>query len=100
VITAGTGEKPKDTDTVTVNYKGTFLDGREFDNSYTRGEPATFPLNQVIAGWTEGVQLLSKGSKYKFYIPYQLAYGPSDNRSIPGGSVLIFEVELLSINGK
>lgn len=100
VLTEGTGAKPGATDTVTVNYKGTLLDGTEFDNSYKRGEPATFPLNRVIPGWTEGVQLMPVGSKYKFYIPYQLAYGINGTGPIPGGSVLIFEIELLSINGK
>lgn len=100
VLTEGTGAKPGATDTVTVNYKGTLLDGTEFDNSYKRGEPATFPLNRVIPGWTEGVQLMTIGSKYKFYIPYQLAYGINGTGPIPGGSVLIFEIELLSINGK
>lgn len=100
VITPGSGDKPLATDTVTVNYKGTLLDGTEFDNSYKRGEPASFPLNRVIPGWTEGVQLMSKGAKYKFYIPYQLAYGPNGTGPIPGGSVLVFEVDLISINGK
>lgn len=100
ILTPGSGPTPKATDTVTVNYKGTLLDGTEFDNSYKRGQPATFPLNQVIPGWTEGVQLMSKGSKFKFYIPYQLAYGPNGTGPIPGGSLLIFEVELLEINGK
>ncbi|HEU0064622.1 MAG TPA: FKBP-type peptidyl-prolyl cis-trans isomerase [Flavisolibacter sp.] len=100
VITQGTGPKPSATDTVVVHYKGTLLNGTEFDNSYKRGEPITFPLNHVIAGWTEGLQLMAVGSKYKLYIPYQLAYGANDNGPIPGGSVLIFEVELLSIKGK
>jgi FKBP-type peptidyl-prolyl cis-trans isomerase len=100
VITPGNGPSPSATDTVTVNYKGSLLDGTEFDNSYTRGEPATFPLNRVIPGWTEGVQLMTKGAKYKFYIPYQLGYGIQGTGPIPGGSVLVFEVELLAINGK
>ena len=100
VITPGDGPKPLATDTVTVNYRGTLLDGTEFDDSYKRGEPASFPLNRVIPGWTEGVQLMSKGAKYKFYIPYQLAYGLNSTGPIPGGSVLIFEVDLISINGK
>ncbi|HWJ91155.1 MAG TPA: FKBP-type peptidyl-prolyl cis-trans isomerase [Flavisolibacter sp.] len=100
VIREGNGPKPSATDTVTVHYKGTLLNGTEFDNSYTRGEPATFQLNRVIPGWTEGVQLMSTGSKYKFYIPYALGYGLSGNGPIPGGSVLVFEVELISISGK
>jgi FKBP-type peptidyl-prolyl cis-trans isomerase FklB len=101
IITPGTGPRPLATDTVTVNYKGTLIDGKEFDNSYARGEPATFPLNHVIPGWTEGVQLMPQGSKYKFYIPYQLGYGLNGaGGAIPGGAVLIFEVELISINGK
>jgi FKBP-type peptidyl-prolyl cis-trans isomerase len=97
VVTEGTGVKPLATDSVTVNYKGTLIDGTEFDNSYTRGEPITFPLNRVIAGWTEGLQLMAVGSKYKFYIPYTLAYGSNDQGAIPGGSTLIFEVELLDV---
>ncbi len=97
VVTEGTGIKPMATDSVTVNYKGTLIDGFEFDNSYKRGEPITFPLNRVIAGWTEGVQLMSVGSKYKFYIPYNLAYGTHDQGPIPGGSTLVFEVELLDV---
>lgn len=97
VIAEGTGEKPAAADSVTCNYKGTLINGTEFDNSYTRGEPITFALNRVIPGWTEGLQLMSKGSKYKFYIPYNLAYGLYDYGPIPGGSTLIFEVELLDI---
>ena len=97
VVTEGTGAKPGPTDSVTVNYKGTLLNGTEFDNSYTRGAPITFPLNRVIAGWTEGLQLMTVGSKYKFYIPHTLAYGTYDNGPIPGGSTLIFEVDLLDV---
>ena len=98
VITEAEGEKPKATDTVKVHYKGTFLNGEEFDSSYSRNQPATFPLNRVIAGWTEGVQLMSVGSKYKFTIPSDLAYGPMGNPPrIPGNSVLEFEIELLEI---
>lgn len=97
VITEGTGIKPSATDSVTVNYKGTLINGTEFDNSYTRGEPITFPLNRVITGWTEGLQLMSVGSKYKLYIPYTLAYGSNDQGPIPGGSTLIFEVDLLDV---
>jgi len=100
VITEGQGPKPAATDTVVVHYRGTLLDGTEFDNSYKRGEPATFPLNRVIPGWTEGVSLMSQGSKYKLYIPHNLAYGVHDNGPIPGGSLLIFEVELIEVKGK
>ena len=99
VITAAEGDKPKATDSVTVHYRGTLLDGTEFDSSYSRGEPATFGLNQVIAGWTEGVQLMNTGSKYKFVIPSQLAYGERGAGSLIGPhETLIFEVELISIN--
>jgi FKBP-type peptidyl-prolyl cis-trans isomerase FklB len=100
VITEGKGAKPLATDTVEVNYAGTLLDGTEFDNSYKRGAPITFSLNGVIRGWTEALQLMPVGSKYKLYVPYQLAYGMNDNGPIPGGSVLVFEVELLNIKGK
>lgn len=98
VLTAADGDKPLATDTVTVHYKGTFLNGETFDSSYERGEPAVFPLNRVISGWTEGVQLMSVGSKFKFTIPSDLAYGPTGNPPrIPGNSVLQFEIELLEI---
>ncbi|WP_448549600.1 FKBP-type peptidyl-prolyl cis-trans isomerase [Thalassotalea fusca] len=98
VIAEGEGEKPKAEDTVRVHYHGTFLNGEIFDSSVDRGKPATFPLNGVISGWTEGVQLMSVGSKYKFTIPSELAYGPVGNPPrIPGNSVLEFEVELLEI---
>jgi len=98
VLTAAEGDKPAATDTVTVHYKGTFLNGETFDSSYDRGEPAVFPLNRVIKGWTEGVQLMSVGAKYKFTIPSDLAYGPNGNPPrIPGNSVLEFEIELLEI---
>jgi FKBP-type peptidyl-prolyl cis-trans isomerase FkpA len=94
----GTGPSPKATDTVTVNYKGTLMDGSTFDSSYDRGQPATFVLNQVIPGWTEGVQLMKVGSKYKFYIPAALGYGDKGaGNTIGPNSPLIFEVELLSI---
>jgi len=98
VIKEAQGEKPTAESTVKVNYKGTTIDGETFDSSYDRGEPATFPLNGVIKGWTEGIQLMSIGSKYKFYIPAELAYG---NRQAGGkigpNSTLIFEVELLDV---
>jgi len=98
VLSEGEGEKPAATDTVKVHYKGTFLNGEEFDSSHKRNQPAVFPLNRVIAGWTEGVQLMSVGSKYKFTIPSDLAYGPNGNPPrIPGNSVLQFEIELLEI---
>jgi FKBP-type peptidyl-prolyl cis-trans isomerase len=97
VVTQGGGIKPGATDTVTVNYKGTLINGNEFDNSYKRGQPISFPLNGVIKGWTEGLQLMPVGSKYKFYIPYQLGYGLNDMQAIPGGSLLVFEVELLDV---
>lgn len=101
VLTAGSGPKPKAADEVTVHYKGTLLDGKQFDSSYDRGEPTTFMLNQVIPGWTEGIQQMPKGSKYRFYIPYALAYGERGaGKEIPPYSTLIFEVELLKIGGK
>lgn len=94
----GSGPSPKATDTVTVNYRGTLIDGTEFDSSFKRNEPATFPLNGVIKGWTEGLQLMKKGSKYQFYIPSALAYGERSPMSkIPPNSTLIFEVELLDV---
>jgi FKBP-type peptidyl-prolyl cis-trans isomerase len=97
VMTEGTGEKPTAADSVTCHYKGTFIDGKVFDSSIDRGEPITFSLGGVIKGWTEGLQLMAVGSKYKFYVPYQLGYGASDYMSIPGGSMLTFEVELLAV---
>src|SRR4051812_8328207 len=97
VLKEGTGPTPKATDTVTVNYKGTLMDGTTFDSSYDRGQPATFVLNQVIPGWTEGVQLMKPGAKYKFYIPSNLAYGEQAPPQIGPNAPLIFEVELLSI---
>jgi FKBP-type peptidyl-prolyl cis-trans isomerase len=100
VITEGTGEKPTASDSVTCNYRGTFIDGKGFDNSYDRGQPITFSLGGVIRGWTEGLQLMSVGSKYKFYVPYTLGYGPSDYMSIPGGSALVFEIDLLAVKKK
>ena len=93
----GTGEKPKATDIVRVHYSGTLIDGTKFDSSYDRKEPAEFPLDHVISGWTEGVQLMPVGSKFKFTLPANLAYGEQGAGSIPPNSVLVFEVELLDI---
>jgi len=97
VIKKGNGPKPKLTDKVKVNYRGTLLDGTEFDSSYKRGKPAEFPLNGVIKGWTEGLQLMPVGSKYEFYIPADLAYGARGPQTIGPNQTLIFEVELLEI---
>ena len=97
VITAAEGDKPLATDKVTVHYHGTLLDGTVFDSSVDRGEPASFPVNGVIMGWQELLQLMPAGSKYKVYIPYDLAYGERGAGSIPPYSTLIFEVELLEI---
>ena len=98
ILEPSLGQKPKATDTVRVHYEGTLIDGTVFDSSYRRGESITFPLNGVIAGWTEGLQLMSIGSKYKFFIPYQLAYGERGaGQSIPPYAALIFTVELLGI---
>ena len=93
----GTGAKPKATDTVKVNYLGTKIDGTKFDSSYDRGQPATFPLNGVIKGWSEGLQLMTVGSKYKLYVPADLAYGENAPGPIGPNATLIFEVELLDI---
>jgi FKBP-type peptidyl-prolyl cis-trans isomerase FklB len=99
VLKATDGPKPKATDKVTVHYKGTLLNGQTFDSSYDRGETFEFPLNGVIKGWTEGVQLMSVGSKYKFFIPHNLAYGEQGaGGSIKPFSTLVFEVELFKIN--
>ena len=97
VITQGDGAKPSAEDTVEVHYEGTLLDGTVFDSSYARNEPIMFPLSRVIRGWTEGVQLMSVGSKYKLYIPAELAYGPRSTGLITPNSTLIFTVELLNI---
>lgn len=94
VITPGTGKKPAASDTVTVNYRGTLVDGAEFDSSYSRGRPATFPLSGVIAGWTEGVQLMQEGGKSQLVLPASLAYGDQGELA---GQVLIFEVELIKV---
>lgn len=97
VLKGAEGKKPSANDTVHVHYHGTLLNGQVFDSSVQRGEPISFPLNQVIAGWTEGLQLMSIGSKYRFFIPSELAYGDMAMGSIPAGSTLIFDVELLDI---
>lgn len=97
VLKDTTGEKPLAVDTVTVHYRGYYINGTDFDNSYTRGQPISFAVKGVIPGWTEGLQLMSVGSKYRFFIPYTLGYGATDYMSIPGGSTLLFDVELLGI---
>lgn len=97
VVKQGDGAKPTATDKVTVHYTGTLIDGKKFDSSVDRGQPATFPLNGVIKGWTEGLQLMPVGSKFQFFIPADLAYGQNAPASIGPGQVLIFDVELLKI---
>lgn len=98
VLREGTGRQPKATDSVRCHYEGFLIDGTVFDSSVQRGEPATFGLQQVIAGWTEGLQLMKEGAKYRFFIPYLLAYGPSGaGNSIPPYAALIFDVELLAV---
>ena len=98
VLTEGTGRSPKATDVVRCHYHGTLIDGTVFDSSYRRNQPADFGLNQVIAGWTEGVQLMKEGAKYRFYLPYYLAYGEQGaGSSIPPYAALIFDVELLKV---
>jgi FKBP-type peptidyl-prolyl cis-trans isomerase FklB len=99
IITEGTGPKPKASDMVTVNYRGTLLDGKEFDSSYKRGQPASFPVTGVIPGWTEALQLMKVGTKAKLFVPSSLAYGERGaGRDIGPNSTLVFEIELLSIN--
>ena len=98
VLREGNGQSPKATDTVECHYEGTLIDGTKFDSSYDRGQTATFPLNQVIAGWTEGLQLMKEGGKYRFFIPYELGYGERGaGASIPPFSTLVFVVELVSV---
>ncbi|MCD8297109.1 MAG: FKBP-type peptidyl-prolyl cis-trans isomerase [Prevotella sp.] len=98
VLSEGTGKKPKATDKVKCHYEGFLVDGTVFDSSVQRGEPAVFPLNQVIAGWTEGLQLMQEGAKYRFFIPYILGYGESGaGQSIPPYSALVFDVELIQV---
>lgn len=98
VLEEGDGRKPKASDEVLVHYTGKLIDGTVFDSSIQRGEPISFPLNGVIAGWTEGLQLMKEGARYMLYIPAELAYGDGDNGPIPGGSTLIFEVQLIKVN--
>ncbi len=101
VIKEGTGIKPTLVDTFVAHYRGTLLNGTEFDASYNRGEPLTYPVANVVPGWIEGLQLMSIGSKYKFWIPYNLGYGlMGSGEKIPGGSMLIFELELLDVKKK
>ncbi len=98
VLQEGSGKRPKATDRVKCHYEGTLTDGTVFDSSYRRGEPAVFPLNGVIAGWTEGVQLMGEGAKYRFFIPYNLAYGERGaGETIPPYSALVFDVELIEV---
>jgi FKBP-type peptidyl-prolyl cis-trans isomerase FklB len=101
IITAGTGPKPAETDSVVCNYRGTLLDGTEFDSSYKRGQPATFPVNSVIKGWTEALQLMPAGSKWQLFVPADLAYGARGaGGEIGPNATLVFEVELISIQEK
>ena len=98
ILNEGSGKKPKATDNVKCHYEGTLIDGTIFDSSYRRGEPAVFPLNGVIAGWTEGLQLMNEGAKYRFFIPFDLAYGENGaGNLIPPYAALIFDVELLQV---
>lgn len=98
VLNEGSGKKPTVADTVECHYEGRLIDGTVFDSSYKRGESATFPLNGVIAGWTEGVQFMSEGAKYRFFIPYQLAYGERGaGQAIPPFAALVFDVELIKV---
>jgi FKBP-type peptidyl-prolyl cis-trans isomerase FklB len=100
ILTAGTGPKPTTSDSVVCNYRGTLIDGTEFDSSYKRGEPVTFPVTGVIKGWTEALQLMPVGSKWQLFIPSDLAYGDPGRPGIAPGSTLVFEVELMSIEDK
>jgi FKBP-type peptidyl-prolyl cis-trans isomerase FkpA len=98
-LTAGKGDSPKATDSVKVNYRGTFINGTEFDSSYSRNQPAEFPLNGVIKCWTEGVQKMKVGGRSQLVCPSDIAYGDAGRPGIPGGATLVFEIELLSIGG-
>jgi FKBP-type peptidyl-prolyl cis-trans isomerase FklB len=98
VLAEGSGKTPKAADNVTVNYKGTLINDAEFDNSYKRGQPATFKVNGVIKGWTEALQLMKEGSKWQLFIPPELGYGNRSAGPVPPNSTLIFEVELVAVN--
>lgn len=100
ILKEGKGIKPALTDSVVCHYAGSFIDGTVFESSYESDSPVTFTVNGVIKGWTEALQLMTVGSKWKLFVPYQLGYGASDYYAIPGGSALIFEIELLEIKGK
>src|SRR5690606_22544789 len=100
VIQQGEGVKPTLADEVTVHYRGELTDGTVFDSSFDRGEPITFPLMAVVPGWKEGLQLMPIGSRYKLYLPGDLGYGPSGKGPIPPNAALIFEVELIAVNGR
>ena len=98
-MTAGTGKSPSSTDSVTVHYRGTLIDGSEFDSSFKRGQPATFPVNGVIKGWTEALQLMKEGGKWQLFIPSELAYGERGaGASIGPHATLVFDVELIKVN--
>jgi FKBP-type peptidyl-prolyl cis-trans isomerase FklB len=97
VLAEGPGKTPKAADNVTVNYKGTFINGAEFDSSYKRGKPATFQVDKVVKGWTEALQLMKEGSKWQLFIPPELGYGERGTGNIPPNSILVFEVELISV---
>lgn len=99
IITSGTGATPKPTDEVTTNYRGTLINGKQFDSSYDRGEPAKFPVNRVIPGWTEALQMMKEGDKWRLFIPYNLAYGERGaGQDIPPFATLIFDIELIKVN--
>jgi FKBP-type peptidyl-prolyl cis-trans isomerase FklB len=98
VITEGTGKMPKESDKVTTHYRGTLVDGTEFDSSYKRGEPVSFPVNGVIPGWTEALQLMKSGSKWQLFIPSDLAYGENGPETIGPNATLIFDIELISVD--
>ncbi len=98
VIESGDGATPGPTDSVLTHYHGTFLDGKVFDSSVDRGEPISFPVNRVIAGWTEALQLMQEGDKWRLYVPPELGYGERGTGPIPGNTVLVFEVELIKVN--
>ncbi len=97
IIAKGSGEKASLSDTVKVHYRGNTIDGNEFDSSFSRGEPAVFPVNRVIKGWTEALQLMNPGSRYRIFVPADMAYGPREMQGIPGNSALIFDIELIEI---